>query len=67
MGISKKGSGWILDQMLKVPEAAKILNVSKSTVYKLMQTGELRHVRIRGSRRIKISDLKTYIDEGVSG
>lgn len=48
-------------QWLKVPAAAEYANVSCDTIYSACARGELRHVRIRGRRSIR---LKTeWIDE----
>lgn len=43
-----------MDKLLSVKEVAEILSVNPMTVYRLVETGELPHVRI-GSRTIRIS------------
>ena len=40
------------DGLLRVPEAAELLAVGKSTIYLLMENGEIPYVRVRGARRI---------------
>jgi excisionase family DNA binding protein len=45
----------------KVDEVAKILNCSRSQVYVLMKTKELKSSQIRGSRRVTESQLVEYI------
>jgi excisionase family DNA binding protein len=40
-----------LDDSLAVPEVAKYLRVSASTIYELLRAGELIGVRAKGTRR----------------
>lgn len=47
--------------LLKAFEVAQKLNISKSFAYKLMQTGEIRIVQIKGARRVRPEDLEEYI------
>ena len=47
--------------LLKPREAAQILNISRSLVYKLISSGEIPVVRIKSTVRIKASDLDEYI------
>jgi excisionase family DNA binding protein len=49
------------EKLLKASEVARILNVSRSLVYKLIQHGELRSVQIGGARRVMQSDLQAFI------
>jgi excisionase family DNA binding protein len=44
-------------QLLKVTEVAEQLGVCAATVYRLCETGELPHVRIVNSIRIRPADL----------
>ena len=44
-------------EMLTVREVAAALRVSTATVYKLVATGELSHVRVRNSIRIPRAEL----------
>ncbi len=53
--------------LLKVPEVADRLGMSRAKVYELMASGELRSVRIHGCRRVRTSDLLDFVaqlDEG---
>jgi excisionase family DNA binding protein len=43
--------------LLRVPEAADALGVSRATVYNLLAAGTLRSVKIGGSRRIAQAEL----------
>ena len=49
-------------QLLTVPEVANILKVSRAMAYNLVQTGEIRSVHIRSSRRVRKKDLQEYIE-----
>jgi|SRR5665213_219455 len=48
-------------QLLTVMEVARSLAIGRSRVYELMYKGELRSVKIGGSRRIRYSDLGEYV------
>jgi excisionase family DNA binding protein len=47
-------------RLLSVREAASILGVCTSTVYKLCAEGKLRHVRVSNAIRIPQAALKRY-------
>jgi excisionase family DNA binding protein len=47
---------------LKAADAAKILNISKSMTYQMMQRGEIPTVRLGGSVRVRFEDLEQYIE-----
>jgi excisionase family DNA binding protein len=48
-------------ELLTVDEVADILKVGRTTVYELLNSGDLPSVTIRRCRRILPSDLNTYI------
>ena len=48
--------------LLKVPEVAASLGISRAKVYELMAAGSLPSVKIDGCRRVRASDLKGYVD-----
>lgn len=48
-------------QLLTIAEAAKVLNVGRSTLYRLMDAGLLDWVKVTGMRRIQVRDLNRYI------
>jgi excisionase family DNA binding protein len=48
-------------QMLTVADVVRILRVSKMSVYRLVQGGELRGYRIGRSIRIRTDDLSAYL------
>lgn len=51
------------DTFLKVREVQDRLNVSRALVYRLIETGNLRAVRINHAIRVRQSDLYDYIQE----
>jgi excisionase family DNA binding protein len=53
--------------LLTVPEVAQRLTVGRSTVYTLMNAGELTSVRVRGCRRIPAAELASYISRLAGG
>ena len=48
---------------LTVQETAKLLNVSVSTVYRLIESGELSAKKVRFRYIIKAGDLEQYINQ----
>ena len=50
------------EQLLKASEVARILNISRSLVYSLIQTGKIAHVRINQAVRIHQDDLIKFIE-----
>ncbi len=53
--------------LLKATEVAKLLNISRSLAYQLMQRGDLPTVRFGGIVRVRASDLDEYIRRSWSG
>lgn len=47
--------------LLRVPEVVARLGISRAKLYELLASGELRSVRIGGSRRIRNEDLDKFI------
>jgi excisionase family DNA binding protein len=47
--------------LLKAMDVAKRLNISRSTAYQLMQTGEIPTIKIRKLVRVSAADLEQYI------
>ncbi|MBX3438368.1 MAG: helix-turn-helix domain-containing protein [Planctomycetaceae bacterium] len=47
-----------------IAEAATFLNVSRSLVYELIQSGELPVIKLRRCTRIKLEDLRALADRG---
>jgi excisionase family DNA binding protein len=49
------------DGLLTVTNAAKLLSLSRATLYQLMDSGQLPYVKIGGSRRIKKAEVLALI------
>ncbi len=49
--------------LLRAEEAARITSLGRSTIFKMLSTGELRAVRIGRAVRVRRSDLEAWIAE----
>jgi excisionase family DNA binding protein len=57
-----------LDQgLLTVVEAARVLHVGRTTVYGLMERGQLQFVRIGRARRIPKAAIRDFIKRNLKG
>ncbi|MCL4264780.1 MAG: helix-turn-helix domain-containing protein [Anaerolineae bacterium] len=52
----------LLDLILTIPETAEYLKLSKSKVYAMAQRGEIPTIRIGKNVRIRITDLKKWLE-----
>jgi len=50
------------ERLLKASEVAKILNISRSLVYRLIHTGKIPSIRINQAVRIHHDDLNRFIE-----
>ena len=50
------------EQLLKASEVARILNISRSLVYRLIHTGKIPHIRINQAVRVHHDDLFRFIE-----
>jgi excisionase family DNA binding protein len=48
-------------RLLKVPEVAARLNLSRSLTYELVQRGDIRAVRIGRARRVPESEVARFV------
>jgi len=55
------------DRLLRVGEVAELLAVGVWAVYRFCETGELAHVRINNSIRVRPRDLEEFIAARLSG
>ena len=53
--------------MLKVSEIAKMLNVTRMTVYRWIQSGELKSHLFMNTVRVDIRDLNEFIEKSKRG
>jgi excisionase family DNA binding protein len=49
-------------QLLKASEVARILNISRSLVYRLIHSGKIPHIRINQAVRVHNDDLNRFIE-----
>ena len=49
-------------QLLKAGDVARILNISQSLVYRLLQRGKIPSIRINQSVRVDPEDLQQFIE-----
>jgi excisionase family DNA binding protein len=47
--------------LLRVNDAARILNLSRTTVYELIRSGDLRTVHVGSACRIPVSAITEYV------
>ena len=52
------------ERLLSVGEVADRLGVSTATVYKLCERGDLGHLRVLNSIRVRMADFVTFINSG---
>jgi excisionase family DNA binding protein len=50
-------------QLLTVADVVVALRISRSSVYRLFDSGELPWIQIGSSRRVRSEDLKQFIDQ----
>ena len=48
--------------LIKVPEAAAQLGVSRAKLYELIASGALPAVKVDGCRRLRVADLRSYVE-----
>jgi excisionase family DNA binding protein len=51
----------IMETLLRCGDIARLLNISRSKAYFLVQSGEIRSIRIGSSVRVQPRDLKDYV------
>lgn len=47
--------------LYRVAEAAEFLGVSRAKAYQLVQSGQLRSVKVGGCRRVRADDLREFV------
>ena len=52
-----------MDRLLTIKDVQDVLSVGRSYAYKLVQTGELKSVRVGRCVRVRGSDLQAYIED----
>ena len=54
------------DRLLTVREVAARMRVSNMTVYRLIQAGDLRAIRVGRSYRLRQGDVNSYLGRGIA-
>ena len=49
--------------LLRPTDVARMLNISRSLAYRLLQTGAIPVIRINSAVRVKLQDLESYIEQ----
>jgi len=57
----------VIEKLLKGSEVARLLNVSRSYAYLLLQSGDIPTVRLGRSVRVRPSDLVDFISQNTVG
>ena len=57
----------VIEKLLKGSEVARLLNVSRSFAYLLLQSGDIPTVRLGRSVRVRPSDLVDFISQNTVG
>jgi excisionase family DNA binding protein len=52
--------------LIRIEEAARILSLSRSTIYEMMDRGELPSVRCGTARRIPLAALRAWVERQVA-
>ena len=52
-----------MDEILTIPQVAKILKMSKSKVYPLIQHRQLPHIKLQRNVRVRMSDLEKWLQK----
>lgn len=50
-------------ELLKIPEAARVLNVSRTAIYRLIRKDELRAVSLMGAQRISRTEINRFLTD----
>ena len=60
----RKGDHPIPKLLLTLPEAGRVLAISRSKMYDLLNSGDLPSVHIGRSRRVRMSDVEAFVKNG---
>jgi excisionase family DNA binding protein len=52
--------------LIRIEEAARILSLSRSTIYEMMDRGDLPSVRCGTARRIPLAALRAWVERQVT-
>jgi len=55
------------EQLLKVVDVARILNISRAFSYRLLRNGDIPSIKINSTIRVRPQDLEAYIQRCLDG
>lgn len=47
---------------VRIPEACRLIGISRSKLYELIETGEIQTAKVGASRLILVSSLRTFVE-----
>lgn len=50
------------DRLLRLSEVCERLKISPSTLWRLVRKGEIKQIRVGGTKRIRASSLEKFLD-----
>jgi len=50
------------DSAIRIDRLAELLDIGRSTAYRLIRQGDIPTIRIGSELRVRVKDLKTYLD-----
>src|SRR5687768_1670777 len=53
-----------MEKLLTMPQVCEILHISKRTLYRMRDSGEIKHLKIRGATRFTRQAVQDVIDGG---
>jgi excisionase family DNA binding protein len=53
----------VLEPLMSVDQVAAVLGVSRATVYRLVQDGQIRVTQVRSRKRFSPSDISSYVSQ----
>jgi len=56
-----------MESLMKCPEIAKVLSISRAYAYRLIMDGTIPAIRIGRSVRVRPSDLEAFVSNNVKG
>lgn len=63
---SQDGTGW-KPRLMRIAEVARLLSISSSKAYELVEKGRLEHHRIDGAIRVSEEQIRAYLDDTRKG
>jgi excisionase family DNA binding protein len=65
-GASRSDSSGDLEALLTIDSLARLLRVSRPTIYRLIQSGDLTPVQVGARKRFQPDDIRRFLENGYS-